>query len=51
MKSKTPPEKKSLKKSVSPLKKSKPAQKGKNPVADSKAREEIKKLKGGSAHQ
>jgi PAS domain S-box-containing protein len=45
MKSKTSPEKKSLKNSVSPLKKSKPAQKGKNPVTDSKAREDIKNLK------
>ncbi|MBP1710469.1 MAG: domain S-box-containing protein/HDIG protein [Deltaproteobacteria bacterium] len=45
MKSKTPPEKKSLKKSASPIKKSKPAQKEKVPSADSNARKEIKNLK------
>lgn len=45
MKSKTPSEKKSLKKSASPPKISKPAQKKKKPVTDGKTREEIKSRK------
>ncbi|PKN84461.1 MAG: hypothetical protein CVU51_10495, partial [Deltaproteobacteria bacterium HGW-Deltaproteobacteria-1] len=45
MKSKISPEKKSLKKSVSPPKKSKPAQKRKKPITDSKEGEGIKNLK------
>ena len=45
MKFKTTPEKKSLKKSISPPPKSKPTQKRKNPVFKDKARDEIKSLK------